>query len=135
MGQTHDTLDDFLGELNNAQSQAVTSNAQRLLVLAGAGSGKTRVLVHRIAWLMAAHHVSPHRIMAVTFTNKAAMEMRQRIEKIAEGSTAQLWVGTFHGLSHRILRQYWSEAHLPENFQIIDADDQARIIKRLIQES
>jgi DNA helicase-2/ATP-dependent DNA helicase PcrA len=136
MNDVQDTpMQDFLGELNNAQSQAVTSTAQRLLILAGAGSGKTRVLVNRVAWLMAAHNISGHRVMAVTFTNKAAAEMRHRIEKIAGGATPQLWVGTFHGLSHRILRQYWHQAHLPENFQIIDSDDQLRVVKRLIQES
>lgn len=118
--------------LNSAQQEAVTSTAQRLFILAGAGSGKTRVLVHRIAWLRE-QGVSPHRIMAVTFTNKAANEMRHRIEKMA-GPVPQLWVGTFHGLAHRILRQYWQEANLSENFQIIDADDQLRVLKRLCQE-
>lgn len=124
----------FLDELNNAQQQAVTSTAQRLLVLAGAGSGKTRVLVHRIAWLMTNHQVMPSRIIAVTFTNKAAAEMRLRIEKVVGITPSRLWVGTFHGLSHRILRQHAEQAGLPDNFQIIDADDQTRLIKRLIQE-
>ncbi|MBS0286457.1 MAG: DNA helicase II [Proteobacteria bacterium] len=130
---TDEVKDSFLEELNGAQRQAVTSNAQRLLVLAGAGSGKTRVLVQRMAWLMTEHRVLPHQLLAVTFTNKAAAEMLRRIEKIT-GNASRLWVGTFHGLSHRILRLHAKEAHLPENFQIIDADDQLRLIKRLIQE-
>lgn len=124
----------FLAGLNNAQYQAVTAQAQRLLVLAGAGSGKTRVLVHRIAWLMSEYQLSAHRILAVTFTNKAAAQMRHRIEQITQMNAAHLWVGTFHGLSHRILRQHWEPARLVANFQIIDADDQLRLIKRLIQE-
>lgn len=127
-------MDAVLDDLNEAQCQAVTAKAQRLLVLAGAGSGKTRVLVHRIMWLMNQHSISAHRIMAVTFTNKAASEMRQRIEKGTGMTASRLWVGTFHGLSHRILRQYWEQANLPENFQIIDSDDQLRLVKRLIQE-
>lgn len=126
--------DNFLGDLNGAQYQAVTASAQRLLVLAGAGSGKTRVLVQRIAYLMTQCGVLPHQLLAVTFTNKAASEMRHRIEKIVGNSSARLWVGTFHGLSHRILRTNAERANLPENFQIIDADDQLRLIKRLIQE-
>jgi DNA helicase-2/ATP-dependent DNA helicase PcrA len=134
MFATQDMPTDFLAELNNAQNQAVTSDAKRLLVLAGAGSGKTRVLVHRIAWLMTHHQVLPHRIIAVTFTNKAAGEMRHRIEKMVDHAGAKLWVGTFHGLSHRILRQHARDAGLPENFQIIDADDQLRLVKRLINE-
>lgn len=120
-------------QLNAAQMQAVTASSQRLLILAGAGSGKTRVLVHRIAWLISQGLASPYRIMAVTFTNKAAAEMRHRIERIADLADP-LWVGTFHGLSHRILRQHWFEAGLPENFQIIDGDDQLRLVKRLIRE-
>lgn len=126
--------DAFFADLNGAQYQAVTSEASRLLILAGAGSGKTRVLVNRITWLMTKQEVSAHRILAVTFTNKAAGEMRHRIEKMVGSTTSRLWVGTFHGLSHRILRQHASKANLPENFQIIDADDQLRLIKRLIQE-
>lgn len=128
-------LQQFLSELNEAQYQAVTSDAQRLLILAGAGSGKTRVLVHRIVWLMTQHRVPAHRILAVTFTNKAAAQMRQRIEKIAGTPTSRLWVGTFHGLCHRILRQHFEQAGLPQNFQIMDSDDQQRAVKRLIQES
>ncbi len=125
---------DFLQDLNAAQQQAVSAKAQYLLVLAGAGSGKTRVLVHRIAWLMATRQALPHQILAVTFTNKAANEMRQRIEKIAQLTPASLWVGTFHGLSHRILRQHCQQAGLPDNFQIIDSEDQLRLVKRLLRE-
>lgn len=123
-----------LEALNGAQYQAVTSTAKHLLVLAGAGSGKTRVLVHRIAWLISNYQLSPNRILAVTFTNKSAQEMRHRIEGLLSIPTHHLWVGTFHGLSHRILRQYTKEAGLPEQFQIIDADDQLRLIKRLVKE-
>ncbi len=122
-----------IDELNGAQHQAVTSKAQRLLVLAGAGSGKTRVLVQRMAWLMTTHQVHPQQLLAVTFTNKAANQMRHRIEQFT-GTASRLWVGTFHGLSHRILRLHAADANLPENFQIIDSDDQLRLIKRLIHE-
>ncbi|MGE3320409.1 MAG: DNA helicase II [Candidatus Berkiella sp.] len=134
MSVTEDVSEPILGELNSAQAQAVSASAKHLLILAGAGSGKTRVLVHRIAWLMANEQISAGRILAVTFTNKAANEMRNRIEKIVGVSTNYLWVGTFHGICHRLLRQHYAEAHLPNNFQIIDADDQLRLIKRLIRE-
>ena len=97
------------------------------MVLAGAGSGKTRVLVHRIAWLMIHEHVSPYSILAVTFTNKAAYEMRSRIETLLGTSLTGMWVGTFHGLAHRLLRTHWQEAGLPESFQILDSDDQYRL--------
>lgn len=120
----------ILDKLNDQQREAVTSPASRLLVLAGAGSGKTRVLVHRIAWLMAVEGVSPHRILAVTFTNKAAAEMRMRIEALTGASTRAMWVGTFHGLCHRLLKSHYQEAELPQNFQILDSDDQYRLIKR-----
>jgi DNA helicase-2/ATP-dependent DNA helicase PcrA len=117
--------------LNDRQREAVTAELSHLLVLAGAGSGKTRVLVHRIAYLMAAHHVSPYEILAVTFTNKAAAEMRGRIEKLHGVPMHHMWVGTFHGLSHRLLRAHAVEAKLPQTFQIIDSDDQLRLIKRI----
>ncbi|MCX7120415.1 MAG: DNA helicase II [Gammaproteobacteria bacterium] len=117
--------------LNDAQREAVTAPLQHLLVLAGAGSGKTRVLVHRIAYLMAEHNVSPFEILAVTFTNKAANEMRTRIEKLRGVPANHLWVGTFHGLAHRLLRTHFLEAQLPQSFQIIDSDDQLRLIKRI----
>ncbi|OGT42110.1 MAG: DNA helicase II [Gammaproteobacteria bacterium RIFCSPHIGHO2_12_FULL_40_19] len=117
--------------LNAAQREAVTADLRHLLVLAGAGSGKTRVLVHRMAYLMAAHQVSPYEILAVTFTNKAANEMRNRIEKLRGVSVNHMWVGTFHGLAHRLLRAHYQEAQLPQTFQIIDSEDQLRLIKRI----
>lgn len=121
----------ILNPLNDRQRQAVTAEASNLLVLAGAGSGKTRVLVHRIAWLIATEGLSPHGILAVTFTNKAANEMRLRIEELLQRPIGGMWVGTFHGLAHRLLRAHWQEAGLPEKFQILDADDQYRLIKRV----
>ncbi|OGT74108.1 MAG: DNA helicase II [Gammaproteobacteria bacterium RIFCSPLOWO2_02_FULL_57_10] len=121
----------LLDSLNEPQRQAVAAPANNLLVLAGAGSGKTRVLVHRIAWLMQIEGVSPFSILAVTFTNKAAREMRHRIEHLLGQSLGGMWVGTFHGLAHRLLRMHFREANLPENFHILDSDDQLRLIKRL----
>ncbi|WP_461481005.1 DNA helicase II [Porticoccus sp.] len=123
----------ILDPLNPAQRDAVSSNARHLLVLAGAGSGKTRVLVHRIAWLIQVERLSPYSLMAVTFTNKAAREMRGRIEELLEFSAQGMWVGTFHGLAHRLLKMHWQQAGLPENFQILDADDQLRLVKRVYQ--
>ncbi|MCX4027008.1 DNA helicase II [Endozoicomonas sp. SM1973] len=122
-----------LDSLNTAQREVVASPIGNCLVLAGAGSGKTRVLVHRIAWLIQTEGISPHAIMAVTFTNKAAAEMRSRIESLLGVSTRGMWVGTFHGLAHRLLRLHWRDAGLPANFQILDADDQLRLIKRLMK--
>ncbi|MFI7868117.1 DNA helicase II [Ectopseudomonas khazarica] len=124
----------LLASLNDAQVQAVAAPLGRQLVLAGAGSGKTRVLVHRIAFLIQAMGASPHSILSVTFTNKAAAEMRQRIEDMLGHSPAGMWVGTFHGLAHRLLRAHWQEAGLAENFQILDSDDQQRLIKRVIRD-
>lgn len=106
-----------------------------MLVLAGAGSGKTRVLTYRIAWLIEALDVSPLSILAVTFTNKAALEMRQRIETILGFPMAGFWIGTFHGISHRLLRAHCREADLPESFEILDADDQYRLIRRILRNS
>lgn len=123
----------LIQSLNQAQAQAVTSEAHRLLVLAGAGSGKTRVLVHRIAWLIQEKQLSPYNILAVTFTNKAAAEMRQRIERLLRSPASSMWVGTFHGIAHRLLRTHWQEAKLPQNFQILDSDDQLRLIKRTMR--
>lgn len=125
------TLSSITESLNTAQREAVTAELTHLLVLAGAGSGKTRVLVHRMAYLMAAHHVSPYEILAVTFTNKAANEMRSRIEKLRGVPVNHMWVGTFHGLAHRLLRAHYQEAELPQTFQIIDSEDQLRLIKRI----
>jgi DNA helicase-2/ATP-dependent DNA helicase PcrA len=124
----------ILEPLNDAQRDAVASESENMLVLAGAGSGKTRVLVHRIAWLIEAEGVSPWSILAVTFTNKAAREMRSRIEEMLQIGTQGMWVGTFHGLAHRLLKAHWQEAGLPQNFQILDSDDQLRLIKRICRE-
>ena len=123
----------LINQLNPAQQQAVCSESPRLLVLAGAGSGKTRVLVHRIAWLIQNQGLAPHNILAVTFTNKAAAEMRHRIEDLLKRPLGAMWVGTFHGIAHRLLRTHWQDAGLPENFQILDQDDQLRMIKRIIR--
>ena len=123
----------ILESLNDAQRQAVTAPAEPTLVIAGAGSGKTRVLVHRAAWLIEVEGVSPQGLLAVTFTNKAAGEMRGRIEALLGMPVSHLWIGTFHGLAHRLLRRHWQEAKLPQNFQIIDSDDQLRLIKRLLK--
>jgi DNA helicase-2/ATP-dependent DNA helicase PcrA len=123
----------ILESLNDAQRQAVTAPAEPTLVIAGAGSGKTRVLVHRAAWLIDVEGVSPQGLLAVTFTNKAAGEMRGRIEALLDMPVSHLWIGTFHGLAHRLLRRHWQEAKLPQNFQIIDSDDQLRLIKRLLK--
>jgi DNA helicase-2/ATP-dependent DNA helicase PcrA len=123
----------ILDPLNEAQREAVTAPLGSILVLAGAGSGKTRVLVHRIAWLLAVENASPWSVMAVTFTNKAAREMRTRIEVLLGQPLGGMWVGTFHGLAHRLLRAHWKEAGLPESFQILDSDDQFRLIKRLLK--
>ncbi|MGE8504978.1 DNA helicase II [Pseudomonas berkeleyensis] len=127
-------LEQKLKTLNPAQYHAVTTPPGHQLVLAGAGSGKTRVLVHRIAFLIQSLNVSPHSILSVTFTNKAAAEMRHRIEDMLGQNPAGMWVGTFHGLAHRLLRAHWQEAKLAENFQILDSDDQQRLIKRVIRE-
>jgi len=121
----------LIDSLNAAQREAVTCTDSHLLVLAGAGSGKTRVLVHRIAWLARVEGVSPYSILAVTFTNKAAREMRERINELLGMSPQGMWVGTFHGLAHRLLKAHWHDAGLPENFQILDSDDQLRLIKRI----
>ena len=127
-------LSPLLNTLNDAQREAVTAPLGRQLVLAGAGSGKTRVLVHRIAWLIGVENATPHSILAVTFTNKAAHEMRERIGRLLGHSPQGMWVGTFHGLAHRLLRAHWREAGLAENFQILDSDDQQRLVKRVIRE-
>jgi DNA helicase-2/ATP-dependent DNA helicase PcrA len=119
--------------LNEAQREAVTAPPQHRLVLAGAGSGKTRVLTHRIAWLVGAERVSPHSVLAVTFTNKAAAEMRGRLEQLLAVPVRALWVGTFHGIAHRMLRLHWKDAGLVQNFQILDADDQLRLVRRTLR--
>lgn len=121
-------------ELNDAQREAVAAPPGPLLILAGAGSGKTRVLTSRIAYLVEAHQVSPLSILAVTFTNKASREMRSRIEDILGLPMGGMWIGTFHSLAHRLLRQHYQEANLPQAFQILDSDDQLRMIKRSLKE-
>ena len=122
----------FVDGLNEAQREAVTAAPGPMRILAGAGSGKTRVLTQRIAWLVD-RGASPFSFLAVTFTNKAATEMRRRVEGLLRQSVSGLWIGTFHGLSHRFLRAHWREASLPEAFQIIDSDDQQRLVKRLMR--
>jgi DNA helicase-2/ATP-dependent DNA helicase PcrA len=122
----------IIDPLNDAQRQAVTAPSQAMLVLAGAGSGKTRVLVHRIAWQIQVLGVSAHSILAVTFTNKAAKEMRGRIEDLLNMSAQSMWIGTFHGIAHRLLRRHAKQAKLPETFQVMDSGDQLRLIKRLL---
>ena len=124
-------VSDILNPLNAAQREAVTASSNNQLVLAGAGSGKTRVLVHRIAWLIRAEGFSAQSVLAVTFTNKAAREMRGRIEDMLQMPTQGLWVGTFHGLAHRLLKAHWQDAGLPQQFQILDSDDQLRVVKRV----
>ncbi|MBL0162606.1 MAG: ATP-dependent DNA helicase [Xanthomonadales bacterium] len=123
----------LLDDLNPAQREAVTAPRGHYLVLAGAGSGKTRVLTHRIGWLLEVERVSPWSILAVTFTNKAAAEMRARTQNLIGEGPRGLSIGTFHGIAHRLLRRHWREAKLPETFQILDSDDQQRLVKRTIQ--
>ncbi len=124
----------ILNELNKPQRDAVSAPPHSLLVLAGAGSGKTRVLVHRIAWLIQIEKISPFSILSVTFTNKAANEMRGRIESLLDSPVAGMWVGTFHSLAHRLLRRHYEKAKLPQGFQILDSDDQLSIIRRIQNE-
>src|SRR5438477_505377 len=126
-------LSPILNPLNDAQRAAVTAPLGPVLVLAGAGSGKTRVLTHRIAWLIQAEGVSPHGILAVTFTNKAAGEMRARVERLLGVPGGGLWIGTFHGIAHRLLRLHWREANLAQGFQILDSEDQQRLIKKVVR--
>lgn len=125
---------DIIDPLNDAQREAVTAGDLPALVLAGAGSGKTRVLVHRVAWLVRVENLSPQQVLAVTFTNKAAREMRDRIEALLGFPTAHLWIGTFHGIAHRMLRMHWREAGLAEGFQIVDADDQFKLLRRMLRD-
>ena len=122
----------LLDSLNAAQREAVAAPPGHYLVLAGAGSGKTRVLTRRIGWLIEAEGAPPWSILAVTFTNKAAGEMRARLAQLLPHGMRGLTAGTFHGIAHRLLRQHWQEARLPETFQILDADDQQRLVKRVV---
>ncbi|MEM7294020.1 MAG: DNA helicase II [Pseudomonadota bacterium] len=126
-------VSDILDGLNAAQREAVAAPPGPILVQAGAGSGKTRVLTHRIAWLSAVEGVSPFSVLAVTFTNKAASEMRSRVEEMLGMPLGPMWIGTFHGIAHRLLRQHWREAKLQQGFQILDADDQLRVVKRVVR--
>jgi DNA helicase-2/ATP-dependent DNA helicase PcrA len=123
----------LLDSLNDNQRQAVSAPPGAALILAGAGSGKTRVLVHRVAWLIQVEGASPSSILAVTFTNKAAAEMRARIETLLGIPGGAMWIGTFHGLAHRLLRLHWREAGLPQSFQILDSEDQARILRKVLK--
>ena len=124
----------IFNDLNEAQRKAVSADPGPMLVLAGAGSGKTRVLTHRIAWLIEALEVSPLSILAVTFTNKAAQEMRNRVEQMIGFPMRRMWLGTFHGLSHRLLRSHSEEAGLDASFEILDAEDQHRLVRRTLRE-
>ena len=124
----------LLDNLNTNQKLAVTWPHQSALVLAGAGSGKTKVLTTRIAWLLQTAQASPYSVLAVTFTNKAAREMQLRLSAMVPFNIRQMWLGTFHGLCHRFLRLHTKEANLPSNFQILDSQDQLSIIKRLLKQ-
>ncbi|MCH8105262.1 MAG: DNA helicase II [Proteobacteria bacterium] len=124
----------LLDPLNDRQREAVSAEPGSILVLAGAGSGKTRVLTHRIAWICEVGGLSPLSLLAVTFTNKAASEMRARVESLLGISTGAMWVGTFHGIAHRMLRAHWEKANLPQTFQILDSDDQLRMVKRVVRQ-
>ena len=135
----------ILDSLNEQQREAVSSQAQNLLVLAGAGSGKTRVLVHRIGWLLATGQSSPFELLAVTFTNKAAREMRDRVEALLAASLRErgeatgglirgMWIGTFHALARRLLLAHRQEAGFPDGFTVIDSDDQLRMVRRLARD-
>ena len=125
----------LLADLNAAQLEAVAAPPGHYLILAGAGSGKTRVLTHRLAWLVAEQGLWPHSILAVTFTNKAAAQMRARAEGLLNQPSQGLWIGTFHGLANRLLRLHHEEAGLPREFQVLDADDQQRLVRRVIREA
>src|ERR1700733_10057085 len=126
-------MSDLLSNLNPEQQAAVTLGNQSALILAGAGSGKTRVLTTRIAWLVSTHQVGPGSILAVTFTNKAAREMLTRLTAMLPINTRGMWVGTFHGLNNRLLRAHHRDAGLPQLFQILDRADQLSAIKRLLK--
>src|SRR5574343_1359612 len=123
----------LLKNLNPEQYAAVTLGQEPALILAGAGSGKTRVLTTRIAWLMQTGQVTPGGVMAVTFTNKAAKEMQTRLGAMLPVNVRGMWIGTFHGLCNRFLRAHWKAAGLPQAFQILDSGDQLGAVKRVIK--
>ncbi len=127
-------VSNIINSLNQAQREAVTSQGQHQLILAGAGSGKTRVLIHRMAWIIDVLQQSPASILMVTFTNKAAKELRHRVEAMLNIQPRGMWIGTFHGLGHRLLQMHHQEVNLPASFQVLDSDDQLRIVKRVIRE-
>ena len=124
---------DFNDSLNKQQLTAVNCDEGNKLVLAGAGSGKTRVLTYRVAKLIKDFNVRPSDILALTFTNKASREMKERIESLLRISSQGLWFGTFHGICRRILKIHWKEAELSERFTILDSQDQLRLVKRIIK--
>ena len=124
----------FLNQLNEHQKAAVLNVEGPSLVVAGAGSGKTKVLTSKLSYLVDQKKAWPNQILCVTFTNKAAQEMIFRISSILPINTRGMWIGTFHGIAHRFLRLHWSDADLDQNFQILDADDQLRQIKKIIKE-
>uniref|UniRef100_Q47IM8 DNA 3'-5' helicase n=1 Tax=Dechloromonas aromatica (strain RCB) TaxID=159087 RepID=Q47IM8_DECAR len=126
-------MSDLLANLNSPQLQAVTLPPVHALILAGAGSGKTRVLTTRIAWLISTGQVGPHGVLAVTFTNKAAKEMTARLSSLVPINVRGMWIGTFHGLCNRLLRAHFREAGLPQTFQILDSADQLAMVKRLLK--
>ncbi|HJL66928.1 MAG TPA: UvrD-helicase domain-containing protein, partial [Arenicellales bacterium] len=127
-------VSEIFDALNQAQREAVGAPPGPVLVLAGAGSGKTRVLTYRIAYLVQSLGISPLSLLAVTFTNKAAREMRGRVETLLGFPVGGMWIGTFHGLAHRLLRSHFEEAGLPKAFEILDSDDQLRIVRRALKE-
>ncbi|WP_049279496.1 UvrD-helicase domain-containing protein, partial [Ralstonia solanacearum] len=126
-------MSDLLAHLNPEQRAAVTLPDESALILAGAGSGKTRVLTTRIAWLVQSSRVSPSGVLAVTFTNKAAKEMTARLSAMLPINTRAMWIGTFHGLCNRLLRAHYRDAGLPQTFQILDTQDQLSAVKRLLK--
>ena len=126
----------IVDNLNDKQKQSVSlGGGINALILAGAGSGKTRVLTHRIHYLVSEKNIHVDNILAVTFTNKAANEMKERLADLLRRPIGRMWVGTFHSIAHRILRSHAIEANLSPNFQILDSQDQFRIIKRIMKEN
>src|ERR1700761_8455233 len=127
------SMSDLLANLNPEQLAAVTLPDEPALILAGAGSGKTRVLTTRVAWLIQTGQLSPGGVMAVTFTNKAAKEMLTRLDAMPASPVRGTWAGTFHGLCNRFLRAHWKLAALPQGFQILDSSDQLSAVKRIVK--